>query len=147
MKDNYTISEFQLMLKLGLFKSGKVGNWGYVSIYNNPLYLKKSLDEYWSQLYAKKQLGVGLYLQDLYLLQKDDNNRGIYIMVISVCRTSLNHKERVYALKLLSSHSIHDIKDAIMNSTLSKKQTLINQWQPNRRRIDTSPINSVSRKY
>lgn len=146
MKDGYDISEFHLMLKLGLFRSGKVGNWGYISVCDNPLYLKRPLAEYQRQLYAEKQLGIGLYLHDLYLLQKD-NIEGTYIMVISVCRTNLNCKEKIYVLKLLSNIPTADIKTAIMNGTLFKKRSSIIQRQSNRRSIDTSPINSIPRKH
>jgi hypothetical protein len=141
MKDDYTISEFHTLLKLNLFKSGKVWNWGYVSICDNPLYLKKPLTEYQNQSYAKKQLGIGLYLLDLYLLQND-----LYVMIITVCRTDINHKEKIYALKLSSTLPVDAIKNAIQESvpyvsSFTRKKTTTH------RRIDTSPINSYTRKY
>lgn len=147
MKDHYTIQEFYLMLKLGLFKSGKVGNWGYVSINSNPLYLKKSIDKYQDQLYAKKQLGIGLYLLDLYLLERNNNNQGAYIMVVSVCRTTLNYKEKIYVLKLESIHNVADIKDAIVSGSLSRKRKSVFGRKSRKATFDASPLNSVRRKY
>ncbi|MFV0332166.1 MAG: hypothetical protein ACK5KL_20440 [Dysgonomonas sp.] len=147
MKDHYTIPEFYMMLKLGLFRSGKIGNWGYVSINKEPLYLKKTLCGYQNQPYAKKQLGIGLYLLDLYLLERNNNNQGTYMMVISVCRTSLDYKEKIYVLKLESIHNVADVKEAVLSGNLSRKRKSIFGRKSRKATFDASPINSVPRKY
>ncbi|MDR1501097.1 MAG: hypothetical protein LBT43_01405 [Prevotella sp.] len=147
MKDHYTIQEFYLMLKLGLFRNGKVGNWGYISINKEPFYQKKSLEEYQVRLYAKEQLGIGLYLLDLYLLEKGNNNQGTYIMVISVCRAILDYKEKTYVLKLVSSHRTTNIRDAIITGSLSRKRKSVFGRKSRKATFDASPLNSVPRKY
>jgi hypothetical protein len=148
MKDHYTIQEFYLMLKLGLFRNGKVGNWGYISSGDiNRCFLKRPLTEYQNRLYAKKQLGIGLYLLDLYLLEKADNNRGTYIMIISVCRTTLSHKEKIYILRLAGIHPVANTKEAIISGSLSRKRKSIFARKPGKATFDASPLNSVPRKY
>jgi hypothetical protein len=146
MKDHYTIQEFYLMLKLGLFRSGKVGNWGYISINKEPLYLKKPLEEYQNRLYAKKQLGIGLYLLDFYLLEKGADNRGVHMMVVSVCRT-LSDKERIYVLKLAGTHDATYLKEAVTNGNLSRKRKSVFRREPKKSTFDASPLNSVPRKH
>lgn len=122
MKDYYTISEFYLMLKLGFFKSGKVEDRGYfTSGEMNNIFLTKSLDQYQRQLYAKKQLAIGLYLLDFFLLKKE-SNFATYIFVISVCNTTLNNKEKIYVLKLSKASVDTDINTFI--DTLFSKQPI-----------------------
>lgn len=141
MKDSYSIPEFYLLLKLGLFKGGKVGNWGHVSVCTNPLYLRKPLEEYQKQFYAKTQLGVGLYLQDLYLLQEN-----LYIMVVAVCRTSMKRKEKIYILKLYSNYPVEGMTKAIKESVLYKKPISIRTTKMQHRRVTGSPLNAFFRK-
>ena len=143
MKDHYTIQEFYLLLKLGIFRNGKVGNWGYVSSGSiNEFFLKKNQKEYRNQNYAKKQLGIGIYLLDLYQLEKQ-NNQGVFIMFIATCRTTLSQKEKIYRLRLTSVFLVNDVKLATEEGTLSRKRKSIFRKSPLRRRIDASPINSV----
>lgn len=147
MKDHYTISEFYLMLKLGLFRNGKVGNWGYLSVNRELLCLGKPPEEYRGQLYAKKQLGTGLYLLDLYLLEKGGNNRRVYMMVIAVCRTTLRHKEKIYVLKLTGIHNVAEIEEAVGSGSLSRKRKSVLRRKPGKAAFDSSPLNSVPRKH
>jgi len=148
MKTHYSIAEFYLLLKLGLFRGGNVGNWGYILNCNrSPIILRKSIDQYYKQLYAKKQLNTGLYLLDVYPSEKYGNNQGVYIVIISVCRTNLFNKEKIYILKLISPHNIADINILLNEEAIIKKRKSIFRKKPTRRIFDSRPLNSITRKY
>ncbi|NDV78485.1 hypothetical protein [Dysgonomonas sp. 511] len=143
MKDHYTIQEFYLLLKLDLFRGGKVGNWGYISQGNiNGCFLRKPFEDYENQSYAKAQLNIGLYLLDLYPISKHE-----HIMVISVCRTTLSYKEKVYVLKLSGNYGFDETRTAIEDSSLSKRRRSVFRKKAGRARFDGSPLNAIERRH
>lgn len=145
MKGRYSISEFYLLLKLGIFRGGKVDGLGSVSCSDaNTAFLRKPLAEYQRKVYFKKQLGTGLYLLDLYPLEKRDN-RGAHIMV--VCRTTLSYKEKIYVLKLTGTSNVSDIKATVENGTSARKRKPVFGRKKRKSTFDSSPLNSVRRKY
>lgn len=148
MKDDYTISELYLMLKLGLFKSGKITKRGYLSSGSiNERFLLKPLSEYAEQLYAQKQLAIGLYLLDSFVLTKNNNNQVTYILVMCVCRTNLNNKEKIYVLRLSGIPSGTDIIALMSGEIVIRKRKSVFRKKPGKSFFDASPLNSVSRKH
>ncbi len=147
MADHYTISDFYLLLKLGLFKGGKVGNWGYVSASNlNSYFLDRPISEYHNKPLIKKQLSIGLYLLNLYLLSQKGNQR-TYIMIMSVCRTTLEKEEKIYVLSLTSTYPVDEMQTAIIEGNLSKRRKSVFRRKARKATFEAAPINSVSRKY
>jgi hypothetical protein len=111
------IQQFYLLLKLGIFKSGKVADWGYVSLDSRRrCFLRKSVAQYELRPLIKKQLDVGLYLLDLYLLEKNDH-RNTHIMVVSVHRAAAA-QTKVYVLRLTTLHKAEEVK-AIVEKGIS----------------------------
>ena len=149
MKKDYTIQEFYLLLKLGIFQSGKVGDWGYVSSDSSSLcILKKSVSEYENRPLTKKQLGVGLYLLDLYLLEKD-KYRNTHIMVVSVYRATTG-QAKVYVLKLITGQKTEEVKTAITesSSSVSKgQQRTLYSIKPKRMFADGGRMGKISQKH
>lgn len=170
MNNRYTITDFYLFLKLGLWKTGSVANWGsisnvlvyrkvnnsgFVSLGNksltqrdSPLVTKRPVSYYQNLLYPKKQLGIGIYLLDFYLLAKNNYNKeSNYMMVISTCRSNLENKEYIYYLKVTNYLDILNFKAAIDNQETAQKRTSLFRRSISYRRPDTSPLHSVRRKY
>jgi hypothetical protein len=146
IKSYYDIQEFYLMLKLGLFNGGRVGNWGYVSCGNiNTCFLKKPLIEYQNQHFCRIQLAIGMYLSGMYLLE--NKNKTTYILIISVCRAILGDKEKIYVLKLVSTHAPADLKDAVITGSLSRKRQSVYRRALRKAAFDGSPLNSLQRKH
>lgn len=145
MKKQYTISEFYLLLKLGIFREGNVANWGYISTNKGmvPL-LRKPPESYKNALY-RKQLNTGIYLLDIYLHNKNHSKQGEYIVVISVCHMTIPGKERMYVLRLTSRHDTHHLRKAVTEGVLSRKRTSIFRKKPGKATFDSSPLNSVVR--
>lgn len=149
MKNFYTTSDFYLMLKLGLFRGGEVEKWGDISVLNNNniLFLKKNIEEYKNQLFAKRQLTNGLYLLDFYLHQRYTNNQSDYIVIISVCKTTLCNKDKIYVLKLSNSQTVENTINIIKNGDLPRKRRSLFRRKSNKRTFDSSPLNSIPRKH
>lgn len=124
MNKSYTISDFYLYIKLGIWKSGEVLDLGNVysvcklkvsDIYSNASttdyltnletfpFLRKDISYYQEQNFAKKNLAIGIDLLDFYLLYKKKAKQSTlysYIVVISTNRLGLNNKEYTYILKV-----------------------------------------------
>ena len=143
MKKEYTIQEFYLLLKLGIFQSGKVGDWGYISTDSSLCVLKKTVTEYENRPLIKKQIGVGLYLLDLYLLEKD-KFRNTHIMVVSVYRAA-TAQTKVYVLKLITAQKVEEVKSAIQeNASLTNTQKYVYKIKPSKQ---TVAVGKVSKKH
>lgn len=147
MKTHYTIPEFYLLLKLGIFRGGNVANWGYISEDKGVLpLLRKPVDSYRNDLY-KKQLNTGVYLLDIYLYNKNSIKQGEYILVISVCHMLIPNKEKIYVLKLTSQLDTHYLKAAVIGGVLSRKRTSVFRKKPGKATFDSKPFNSIERKH
>lgn len=147
MKNSYTISEFYLLLKLGIFTGGNVANWGYISPDKGivPL-LRKPPESYRDELY-KKQLGTGVYLLDFYLHSKKSSKLGEYILVISVYHMTVPGKKKIHILNLTSERDTQFLKQAIMEGILSRKRTSVFRKKPGKATFDSKPFNSEVRKH
>ena len=150
MKDNCSISDFYLVLKLGIFNSMRVENKGCFSLSEtNNTFLRKPLSSYLNQDYAKKQLSIGLYLMDSFLLTKN-NRTATHILVIAVCRTSLAKKKNIYVVKLSETPATNDII-TLLNESLSfsssRKRKSVFRRRSKQSHFDYSPLNSTPRKH
>lgn len=147
MKDSCSLTEFYLMLKLGFFKSSQVEDVGYLSSATiHESFLSKPLNEYKEQTFAKKQLAIGLYLLDSFLLTKYENNQGVYILVVCVCRTNLNNKDKIYALRLSQVPADSDIVALISGEVTQKKRTPYFRRKSRRSYLDSNPMNAIPRR-
>lgn len=151
MKSGCSITDFYLMLKLGIFDSARVENVGYFSRNEiNNVFLKKPLSAYENQVYAKKQLSLGLFLLDCFLLTID-NNKATYMLVVSVCRISLVNKERLYVLKLSDISATANIESILSygggaSSSRRRRKSVFSKRSRNTL-FDYTPLNSTPRKY
>lgn len=168
--NSYTLQEFYLYLKLGIWTSGTVDGWGFVqqvTVYpdgmsNKGCFVLKMPKAYKDELQqSRQQLSAGLQLLDLYSLEeqqtsKYNNKYKIYshLAVVGDCRLRGAYDEQIYYLKITNSDPITTFRTKIYDS----KQVEISAFKKNNRstilrkkrrvsRIDTSPINSVTRKH
>ena len=123
--ETYSVSDFLKFLKLGLWSRGYVKDWGFIEkiklsrdgYAKNDCFIKKWPEEYREKSWCfKKQLGIGLYLQDLYPLyaQVDGYSRICsHMLVISVCRLKGVFEEHIYYLKVTNRDSISEFKELI----------------------------------
>ncbi len=101
IKDYFSVSDFYIWLKLGIFRGGKVGRLGYLSDDSiNECFLKKPLVYYEQPVKIKKYLGSGIYLLDIYQICKKISWKD-YLLVIAINQSSKQQK-KVLALKLRS---------------------------------------------
>lgn len=142
MKTSYTISEFYLLLKLGIFKQGQVGNWGYITT-ANAVALRKPHGAYRNELF-KTPLDTNTYLLDFYPL---NNNRASsykdFILVIGI--RQLQKREYIYILKLTSANEAPYLKTAIENSDLAHKRKSMFRRKGRVSTFDASPLNTAPR--
>lgn len=126
MPKDYSISDFYMYLKLGLWKSGTITDLGRVeriaSIKNDnessvpgeenknnffpDYYLRqKNLIKYIEKPYCKRMLANGVYLMDFYLQSKNNNkeDQNTYILVISTGRFGLEKREFTHILRIEST--------------------------------------------
>lgn len=159
----YTLSNFYLYLKLGIWLTGNVEGLGLVQqvdIYSNGLTNKGFIplnqpDEYRRNEIIKTELQAGLYLLDVYPLNIQQTSRYNnkykiynYLIVISVCRLNVLFEECIYYLKVTNYQSLEQFKKTINDGVQLGKSN----WSPikSRRRssrFDPSPLNSIVRKY
>jgi len=136
----YTISDFYMYLKLGLWKSGEVTDWGWIekiiSIQNNVYtntdtnytstvkkmenyYLgKKSIEQYLKKTYFKKMLSNGVFLMDFYLQgtskgNNDEKESKTYIIVISTNKFGLGNYKCTHILRVTNSLDNNDFRSMI----------------------------------
>ena len=115
-----TIDEFYLCLKLDIWRKNDVENWGMVeSLSVADANVRK---DYMRQPLAKKHIGTGLYLLDLLLLDSDNyTGKRAYMVVIAVCRNTLEHIKTIYYLKVSNKMDLRMFENVIINKkTLSK---------------------------
>ena len=154
----YTITELYLYLKLDMWNSGRVARWGHVkkvdiendNSTNTGYYLPKVLNSYTSFSPAK-QLGIGLYLLDLYLVKRDVWNRQlVYLAVIAVCQTTMAHIKTVYCIEITNSIELGALRELMTdNPAQSSMRKRKSPFRVSRtpRTFDSSPINSIRRKH
>lgn len=113
----YTLSAFYLLLKLGLWHSGKVFKWGYVETCNRDnAYVDKMCIPFFRTKpkfpLAKKQLGIGIYLLNTSLVEQNVITNDItHIVEIAVCKTTMAYVESIYYLKVRNKKTILDFRE------------------------------------
>ncbi|MDR2805003.1 MAG: hypothetical protein LBB85_05075 [Dysgonamonadaceae bacterium] len=148
----YALQEFCLLLKLGVWQSGMVAGWGRVEIATvaadditgRGFFIRKPMEMYRRSPLIKKQLGLGLFLLDSYCLTRTNTAKeSIHIAVIAVCRATIDRIEALYCLRITNrSDSLVESFDSSGRHYFRKRKTVRAS-----NRIDTSPLNSYTRKY
>jgi len=160
----YTLSDFYLYLKLGIWHTGDVDSWGLVQkinviadgITNKGCFTIKQPKEYRTEKINKTELHRGLYLLDLYPLDigqtsKYNNKYKIYnyLVVISECRLKGAFEEHIYYLKVTNNKPLEQFSKITGGGAATMKRSNWSPIKPKRRisRFDSSPLNSVKRKH
>lgn len=167
---SYTLKEFYRYLKLGIWTSGIVDGWGFVQrvrvypdgVTNKGCVVSKMPNEYKDELQQSRlQLSIALQLLDLYSLEeqqtsKYNNKYKIYthLAVVSQCKLRGAYDQHIYYLKITNNEPTSIFRTKVYDSSPMKISASVSssggyKRRKNKRvsRIDTSPINSVSRKY
>lgn len=166
----YTLQEFYCYLKLGIRISGPVDGWGLVqqiSVYPDGMtdkgcFVTKMPNAYKDGLQqSRRQLSIGLQLLGLYPME--DHQSGKYsdkykiythLAVVSHCVLRGAYDEQIYYLKITNSEPLSTFRTKIYDSSqtgISSSGRSNGGYKPRTKRrvsrVDTSPINSVSRKH
>lgn len=160
----YTLSELYLLLKLGIWQSGNVDNWGLVQkidVYpdgktNKGCFVTKQPEEYKKNEIIRTELRKGLYLLDMYSLDEQQtakyNNKYkiyTYLIVISECRLKGTFEEHIYYLKITNYQTFEQFRKQLYDGVVPIKRSNWSPLKPKRRvsRFDNSPLNAVRRKH
>ena len=112
-----TVNEFYLCLKLDIWHRGEVCQWGMVE--NLPAAGANGRKDYLRQPFAKNHIGTGLYLLDLRLLDRDERTgKRAYLVVIAVCRNTMEHIRSVCCLKVSNKLDMRKFEAVILNQKL-----------------------------
>lgn len=131
METKYSVSEFYMLLKLGIWKQGVVNFWGQAEIlpsWNEFLLSKNLHDCYNERSPIKKHLGIGLYMLDLFYIGQDTlRNTNIYQMIVAVCRSDMRHMEALYNIRVTNSLSA-----SVFFESLNRNNLNLDAVQPHR---------------
>lgn len=140
----YSISELCVFLKLGIWTEGEVSNLGFVSVKNDIYNFGTDIEFYQKQKYEKGQWGIGLYLNDWVLVDKNDKIN-TYVAVVTVCNKIFEYKEKVYFLKIQSTIELS--KQTILSDKPPKRRKLFSYTKKSRgMRYDGSRVNASLRR-
>lgn len=138
MEMGYSIRDFYLLLKLGIFRQGMVDNWGLISLADG-LPLRKLPDEYITGLYYTR-LDANICLLDFYPLYGSHvSSYKEFVFVIGVCEP--DRPMRVAVLKLTSANEGHYLKTAIERSEPAATRKLLFRRKRRAPFFDGGPIN------
>jgi hypothetical protein len=105
----YTLQEFCLRLKLGIWRTGAVAGWGRTEtvtvsadgMTDRGFCLRRTPETYRRSPLIKKQLSHGLFLLDSYCLTKRNAAKeSVRVAVIAVCRATADSIESLYCLRI-----------------------------------------------
>lgn len=168
--NSYTLQEFYLYLKLGIWVTGIVDGWGLVrqaimypdGMTDKGCFITKKPNEYKDELQQnRQQLSIGLQLLDMYPLEERQTNKynnkyKIYthLAVVGDSRLRGAYEEQIYYLKITNNDpitifrtKIYDSKQMEISASKRNNRSTILRKERRVSRIDTSPLNSVSRKH
>jgi len=166
MSNPYAISDFFVFLKLGIWKSGEVSDWGRVNsivrLNKNSAtgytpskthltglekfpFLKKPVSHYWQQFFIKGNPSTGIYILDSYILSKKKDEQGVlrsYIVVVATARLGIKNKENIYLLKV--ENYLENINFGIIENGEIKKRRRKSYFRkkPTARRPYFKPIHA-----
>lgn len=158
MIKEHSITELYLYLKLDIWRSGRVANWGHVKKTDiksdkstaSGYFVSKTLDRYTSFSPAK-QLGIGLYLLDLHLVKRDISNRKtVCLAIVAVCKTTMAQIEMIHCLQIINSMEPGALQKLITDNPAQasmRKRKSPFRVSTTPRTFDASPIHSVRRKH
>lgn len=120
-KDYFSVSNFFIWLKLGIFRGGKVSKLGLIAMDSmNECFLKKPLEYYEQPLQVKKHLGNGIYLLDIYQICKQMSWKE-YLLVVAM--TQLNQsRKKMLALKLRTELEEIEVLSVLSKASRSKQK-------------------------
>lgn len=137
MQCKYSVSEFYMLLKLGIWKTGTVNFWGQADIlpvWDTFLFSDNSnglSNHYDASSLIKKHLDIGLYLLDLFYISKDaTSGQNIYQLILAVCRNDMTHMEALYNIQISNNIPVDDFFQ-----TLSKDDIILNNFLPKRKQV------------
>lgn len=117
----YSVSEFHILLKLGIWEGGSVDFWGQVDIIpdGSDYFFRVNRDSDLSTLYTsssliRMHLGLGVYLLDLFYIGRDTSSGiNIYRLIVAVCRNDLTHQEALYQIRVSNPLPMRDFFAAL----------------------------------
>ena len=159
--ETYSVSDFLMLLKLGIWNRGYVKDWGLIESIKvnkdgdlkNDCFIKKQPEDYLKTgCYFSKQLGTGLYLHDMhmpYSFAQDYSRICTHMMVISQCRLRGLFEEKIYYLKVTNRQSLSQFRQMVLDKFSPPERRKL--WGPFERirpksRYDSGHL-SPHRKY
>lgn len=104
MQRKYDISEFYMLLKLGIWQSGIVNFWGKAEVLPACAGFSQSgcsNTRYDASSPIRKHLDIGLYLLDLSYIGKGMvQGMHVYELVVAVCRNDMAHLDALYNIQI-----------------------------------------------
>lgn len=140
----YTITDFYIHLKLGLFRGGEVNGWGYIQSENGKI-LRRPIECYQKQN-PVMLLTNNTYLLDFYQDRKEQKNT--YIIVISVSDHFQRIENKIYPFKLRTDYEFNTAEELALGvRNQPNKRKSIFKKKKRQSLFDASPLNSIYRKY
>lgn len=147
MSYTYSVSEFYMLLKLGVWQSGTAQFWGEANVIpeGNSFFFPGDLAiRYTPSSLIRKHLDTGIYLLDVFYMGKEAaGDRRNYRLIVAVCRNDMTHLDALYHIQVCNTVPMRDFlaalskDDAILGSRLRKK-SLFNH--PSRIQTNLEPI-------
>lgn len=104
MSHSFSVGEFYMLLKLGIWRSGRVDFWGQSDVTplaDNVFFPNNSHSRYVTNPLIRKHLYPGIYLLDLFYMGRDvKRGMNTYRLIVAVCRNDLAHLEAVYQVQV-----------------------------------------------
>ena len=110
MRWHYSLSDFYVLLKLGIFRGGNIKNLGRVRICNESFCFRKELTNYEQKQLCYRQISLGIYLLDLFQISKEKNAEKVFIMRLFVFSGGMNNDSKEVLLKITTQASGSKIK-------------------------------------
>lgn len=159
--ETYSVTDFLILLKLGIWNRGYVKDWGFIEqvvissdkLAKNECFIRKLPEEYLRGTYKPgRQIGIGLNLLDIYLsyLYVEGYRRiSTYVIVISKKSPISLVEDNLIYLKISNRFSLSEFKELMFTRFSRYDQKKL--WSPlgrirQKNRYD-SGVFSPHRKY
>ncbi|MDR1198773.1 MAG: hypothetical protein LBK94_07130 [Prevotellaceae bacterium] len=133
----YNVQEFYLHLKLGIWQSGQVAGWGHVEtakvrsdlMTDKGFFIHKALNTYFHSPLIKKHLSSGLFLLDLYCLNKNTAEKYVHVAVVAVCRATVDYIKSVECLRIINQLDACKFLQLLQNPASVKTSGAYPKWK------------------
>jgi hypothetical protein len=142
----YSLHEFYLCLKLGIWQSGQVAGWGQAEtakVYSDlttdkGFFVHKAMNTYIHSPLIKKTLSSGLFLLDLYCLNKNTDGKYVHIAVVAVCCATTDYIKSVECLRITNQLDTSKFLQLLQDPASVKTSGSYPKWNTTRasRRIN-----------